>query len=195
MLVGYVRVSSLDQNPERQLEELKAMQVEKIFMDKLSGKNVERPELQNMLNFVREGDTLVVHSLDRLARNLSDLLTMVQDLTGRGVSVRFLNERLDFDAGKEASPVAKLMLSMVGAFAKFERSMIKRRQAEGIALAKERGVYKGRQRSVTDEQIQEVRSMIDMGVPLSKAVKKVGISRTTAYKYLNAQNLQEGSAS
>ena len=167
MLVGYVRVSSLDQNPERQLEELKAMQVEKIFMDKLSGKNVKRPELQNMLNFVREGDTLVVHSLDRLARNLSDLLTMVQDLTGRGVSVRFLNERLDFDAGKEASPVANLMLCMVGAFAEFERSMIKRRQAEGIALDKERGVYKGRQRSVTDEQIQEVRSMIDMGVPLS----------------------------
>lgn len=195
MLVGYVRVSSLDQNPERQLEELKAMQVEKIFMDKLSGKNVKRPELQNMLNFVREGDTLVVHSLDRLARNLSDLLTMVQDLTGRGVSVRFLNERLDFDAGKEASPVANLMLCMVGAFAEFERSMIKRRQTEGIALDKERGVYKGRQRSVTDEQIQEVRSMIDMGVPLSKAVKKVGISRTTAYKYFNVQNLQEGSAS
>lgn len=131
------------------------MKVEKIFMDKLSGKNVERPELQKMLSFVREGDTLIVHSLDRLARNLSDLLTMVQDLTGRGVSVRFLNERLDFDAGKEASPVAKLMLSMVGAFAEFERSMIKRRQAEGIALAKERGVYKGRPRAVTDEQIQE----------------------------------------
>ena len=138
-----------------------------------------------MLSFVREGDTLVVHSLDRLARNLTDLLTMVQDLTGRGVSVRFLNEKLDFDAGKEASPVAKLMLSMVGAFAEFERSMNKRRQAEGIALAKERGVYKGRPRSVTDEQIKEVRSMIDMGVPLSKAVKKVGISRTTAYKYLS----------
>ena len=185
MLVGYVRVSSLDQNPERQLEELKAMQVEKIFMDKLSGKNIERPELQKMLGFVREGDTLVVHSLDRLARNLTDLLTMVQDLTGRGVSVRFLNEKLDFDAGKEASPVAKLKLSMVGAFAEFERSMIKRPQTEGIALAKERGVYKGRPRSVTDEQIQEVRSLIDMGVPLSKAVKKVGISRTTAYKYLS----------
>ena len=184
MLVGYVRVSSLDQNPERQLEELKAMQVEKIFMDKLSGKNVERPELQNMLNFVREGDTLVVHSLDRLARNLSDLLTMVQDLTGRGVSVRFLNERLDFDAGKESSPMAKLMLSMVGAFAEFERSMIKRRQAEGIALAKARGVYKGRQRSVTDAQIEEIRAMMKIGVPLSVAVRKVGISRTTAYKYL-----------
>lgn len=92
MLVGYVRVSSLDQNPDRQLEELNALQVEKIFMDKLSGKNTERPELQKMLNFVREGDTLIVHSLDRLARNLSDLVTMVQDLTGLGVSVRFINE-------------------------------------------------------------------------------------------------------
>ena len=92
MLVGYVRVSSLDQNPDRQLEELNALQVEKIFMDKLSGKKTERPELQKMLSFVREGDTLIVHSLDRLARNLSDSVTMVQDLTGLGVSVRFINE-------------------------------------------------------------------------------------------------------
>lgn len=194
MLVGYVRVSSLDQNPERQLEELNALKVEKIFMDKLSGKNIERPELQKMLSFVREGDTLVVHSLDRLARNLTDLLTMVQDLTGRGVSVRFLNEKLDFDAGKEASPVAKLMLSMVGAFAEFERSMIKRRQAEGIALAKERGVYKGRPRSVTDGQIQEIRSLMSMGVPLSSAARKVGISRTTAYKYLKSHPKEQKNA-
>ena len=191
MLIGYVRVSSLDQNPDRQLEEMSALQVEKIFMDKLSGKDTERPELQKMLNFLREGDTLVVHSLDRLARNLSDLLTMVQNLTSRGISVRFINERLDFDADREASPVAKLMLSMVGAFAEFERNMIKRRQAEGIALARERGVYKGRQRSVTDKQIQEVRTMIDMGVPLSKATKKVGISRTTAYKYLKVEDFHE----
>ena len=184
MLVGYVRVSSLDQNPERQLEELKGLQVEKIFVDKQSGKDTERPELQKMLAFVREGDVLIVHSLDRLARNLADLLTMVQNLTDRGVSVRFINERLDFDACKELSPMAKLMLSMVGAFAEFERSMIKRRQAEGIALAKARGVYKGRQRSVTDAQIEEIRSMMEMGVPLSAAARKVGISRTTAYKYL-----------
>ena len=102
MLVGYVRVSSLDQNPERQLEELKGLQVEKIFVDKQSGKDTERPELQKMLAFVREGDVLVVYSLDRLSRNLADLLTMVQNLTDRGVSVRFINERLDFDAGKEA---------------------------------------------------------------------------------------------
>lgn len=184
MLVGYVRVSSIDQNPDRQLEELKAAKVEKFFVDKVSGKNTERPELQKMLAFVREGDTLVVLSLDRLARNLADLLTMVQELTERGVSVHFLHEKLDFDAGREASPMAKLMLSMVGAFAEFERSMIKRRQAEGISLAKERGVYKGRQRSVTDEQIQEIRSLMSMGVPLSSAARKVGISRTTAYKYL-----------
>ena len=137
-----------------------------------------------MLAFVREGDVLVVHSLDRLARNHADLLTMVQESTGRGVSVRFIHEKLDFDADKESSSMQKLMLSMVGPFAEFERSMIKRRQAQGIALAKARGMYKGSQRSVTDAQIEEIRSMMEMGVPLSVAARKVGISRTTAYTYL-----------
>ena len=139
MLVGYIRVSSLDQNPDRQIEDLKSQGVEKLFIDQVSGKNIDRPELQKMLYFVREGDSLYVHSLDRLARNLADLLNLVEDLTGRGVSVHFLGEKLDFDAGKDASPTSKLMLSMIGAFAEFERSMIRRRQAEGIALAKERG--------------------------------------------------------
>ena len=111
MRIGYVRVSSLDQNPDRQIEELKAQQVEKIFMDKISGKSTDRPELQKMLSFIREGDTLIVHSLDRLARNLADLLTMVQELTGRGVSVIFTTERLSFEAGADASPTSKLMLS------------------------------------------------------------------------------------
>lgn len=169
MRIGYVRVSSLDQNPDRQIADLKAQQVEKIFMDKISGKNTDRPELQNMLSFIREGDTLIVHSLDRLARNLSDLLTMVQDLTGRGVSVIFMNERLSFEAGADASPNSKLMLSMIGAFAEFERSMIKRRQQEGIALAKERGVYTGRKRSVSDETLQKVKDMVQQGIPLAKA--------------------------
>ena len=122
--------------------------------------------------------------LDRLARNLADLLTLVQELTGRGVSIRFINEKLDFDAGKESSPMAKLMLSMVGAFAEFECSMIKRRQAEGFALAKARDDYKGRQRSVTNAPIEEFRAMMEMGMPLSLAARKVGISRTTAYTYL-----------
>ena len=185
MRIGYVRVSSLDQNPDRQIEELKLHQVERVFMDKVSGKNLDRPELQKMLSFIREGDVLIVHSLDRLARNLSDLLTMVQDLTGRGVSVTFLNERLPFESGKDASPTSKLMLSMIGAFAEFERSMIKRRQMEGIALAKERGVYKGRQRTVTEEQISKIRSLLDVGVPLAAAAREVGVSRSTVYKYLN----------
>ena len=96
MRIGYVRVSSVDQNPDRQIEDLKAQQVEKIFMDKISGKSTDRPELQKMLSFIREGDTLIVHSLDRLARNLADLLMMVQELTGRGVSVIFMNEHLSF---------------------------------------------------------------------------------------------------
>lgn len=192
MRVGYIRVSSLDQNPDRQMEDLKSQGVEKLFTDQVSGKNMDRPELQKMLSFVREGDSLYVHSLDRLARNLADLLNLVQDLTGRGVSVHFLGEKLDFDAGKDASPTSKLMLSMIGAFAEFERSMIRRRQAEGIALAKERGVYRGRQRSVTDEQIETVRAQIAQGVPLSVAVRKVGISRATAYKYLKLLGEKNG---
>lgn len=191
MRVGYVRVSSLDQNPDRQIEDLKSQGVEKLFIDQVSGKDVDRAELQKMLSFVRVGDALYVHSLDRLARNLADLLMLVQDLTGRGVSVHFLGEKLDFDAGKDASPTSKLMLSMIGTFAEFERSMIRRRQAEGIALAKERGAYKGRKRSVTDEQIDKVRSLIDLGVPMTVAAQKVGISRTTAYKYLNVHQGQE----
>lgn len=191
MRIGYVRVSSLDQNPDRQIEELKAQQAEKIFMDKVSGKNTDRPELQRMLSFIREGDTLIVHSLDRLARNLADLLTMVQDLTCRGVSVIFLNERLSFEAGADASPTSKLMLSMIGAFAEFERSVIRSRQAEGIALAKERGVYKGRPRSISDETLETVNALVEQGVPLATAAKKVGISRSTVYRYLQMNTSQE----
>ena len=191
MRIGYVRVSSLDQNPDRQIEDLKAQQAEKIFMDKVSGKNTDRPELQRMLSFIREGDTLIVHSLDRLARNLADLLTMVQDLTCRGVSVILLNERLTFEAGADASPTSKLMLSMIGAFAEFERSMIRRRQAEGIALAKERGVYKGRPRSISDETLETVNALVEQGVPLATAAKKVGISRSTVYRYLQMNTSQE----
>ena len=168
MRIGYVRVSSVDQNPDRQIEDLKAQQVEKIFMDKISGKSTDRPELQKMLSFIREGDTLILHSLDRLARNLADLLMMVQELTGRGVSVIFMNEHLSFEAGADASPTSKLMLSMIGAFAEFERSMIKRRQQEGIALAKERGVYTGRKRFVSDEALQKVKDMVEQGIPLAK---------------------------
>lgn len=184
MIVGYIRVSTLDQNADRQHVALNADHVEKIYEDHISGANTDRAQFQAMMQFLREGDELVVLSLDRLARNLRDLLDTVETLGKRGVSVRFLKENLLFDARSNADPTSKLMLSMVGAFAEFERSMIRSRQAEGIALAKARGAYKGRPRSVTDEQISKLKAALAQEVPLTKATRKVGISRTTAYRYL-----------
>lgn len=184
MIVGYIRVSTLDQNADRQHIALNAAHVEKIYEDHISGANTDRAQFQAMMQFLREGDELVVLSLDRLARNLRDLLDTVETLGKLGVSVRFLKENLLFDARSNADPTSKLMLSMVGAFAEFERSMIRSRQAEGIALAKARGAYKGRPRSVTDEQISKLKAALAQEVPLTKATRKVGISRTTAYRYL-----------
>lgn len=184
MIVGYIRVSTLDQNADRQHIALNAAHAEKIYEDHISGANTDRAQFQAMMQFLREGDELVVLSLDRLARNLRDLLDTVETLGKRGVSVRFLKENLLFDARSNADPTSKLMLSMVGAFAEFERSMIRSRQAEGIALAKARGAYKGRPRSVTDEQISKLKAALAQEVPLTKATRKVGISRTTAYRYL-----------
>lgn len=188
MKIGYIRVSTADQNPERQRTELEAVGVEEIYEDRVSGKNLDRPQLQEMLAFIRKGDTVVVHSLDRLARNLSDLLKTVEALTQQGVSIHFLKEKLEFDAGKDASPTAKLMLQLVGAFAEFERSMIRARQLEGIELAKARGVYQGRKRTVKPEQIEAVKKQMVLGVPLSVAAKKVGISRATVYRYLTPKD-------
>lgn len=184
MIVGYIRVSTLDQNADRQHVALNEAHVEKIYEDHISGANTDRAQFQAMMQFLREGDELVVLSLDRLARNLRDLLDTVETLGKRGVSVRFLKENLLFDARSNADPTSKLMLSMVGAFAEFERSMIRSRQAEGIALAKARGAYMGRPRSVTDEQISKLKAALAQEVPLTKAARKVGISRTTAYRYL-----------
>ena len=135
--IGYVRVSSFDQNPERQLEHV---QVDRLFTDKASGKDTQRPELERLLAFAREGDTVVVQSMDRLARNLDDLRLIVQKLTKRGVRIEFVKENLTFTG--EDSPLANLMLSVMGAFAEFERALIRERQREGIALAKQRGAYR-----------------------------------------------------
>lgn len=188
MKIGYIRVSTADQNPERQRTELEAVGVEEIYEDRVSGKNLDRPQLQEMLAFIRKGDTIIVHSLDRLSLNLSDLLKTVEALTQKGVSIHFLKEKLEFDVGKDASPTAKLMLQLVGAFAEFERSMIKARQREGIELAKARGGYQGRKRTVKPEQIETVEKQMALGVPLSVAAKKVGISRATVYRYLNPKD-------
>jgi len=136
--IGYIRVSSFDQNPERQFEQV---QVDKVFTDKASGKDTQRPELDTLLSFGREGDTVVVHSMDCLAFNLDDLRRLVQKLTKRGVRIEFVKESLTFTS--EDSPMANLMLSVMGAFAEFERALIREREREGIALAKKRGAYWG----------------------------------------------------
>jgi DNA invertase Pin-like site-specific DNA recombinase len=177
--IGYVRVSSFDQNPERQLEQV---QVDRIFTDKASGKDTQRPELDSLLTFVRDGDTVVVHSMDRLARNLDDLRSLVQQLAARGVRVEFVKESLTFTG--EDSPMANLMLSVMGAFAEFERALIRERQKEGIALAKQRGVYRGRKNSLSAEQVIELRARAAAGEPKAALARKLGVSRETVYQYL-----------
>jgi len=146
--VGYTRVSSLDQNLDRQLE---GIALDKAFAHNASGKNATRPQLEALLGFVREGDTVIVHSMDRLARNLDDLRAIVRTLTARVVRLEFVTEQLTFTG--EDSPIANLLLSVMGAFAEFERALIRERQREGIALAKQRGAYRGRRKALTTEQI------------------------------------------
>lgn len=184
MRIGYIRVSSPDQNPARQLD---GLAVEKTFIDKCSGKDKERPALKQMLEYVRDTDTVVVWSMDRLARNLKDLLQIVEGLIGRGVAIEFVKEKLRFDPQDKASPAAKLMLSLFGAFAEFERSIIKERQREGIELAKKRGVYKGRKRVFSVEQMQQAEALISEGVPVTKVAKRLGVSRDTIYRYVNVK--------
>lgn len=177
--VGYIRISSFDQNPERQLE---TAQVGRVFTDKASGKDTQRPELDRLLAFVREGDTVVVHSMDRLARNLDDLRHIVQHLTQRGVRMEFVKEGLTFTG--EDSPMANLMLSVMGAFAEFERTLIRERQREGIALAKQRGAYRGRKKSLNSDQIAALKQRIDAGEQKAQVACDFGISRETLYQYL-----------
>lgn len=177
--VGYIRVSSLDQSAVRQLE---GIDLDKRFSDKASGKDTNRPQLQAALEYLREGDVLVVHSMDRLARNLDDLRKIVCDLTGRGIAIEFVKEHLTFTA--EENPMSRLLLSVMGAFAEFERALIRERQREGIALAKKAGVYKGRKPSLTPEQIVELCRRVRAGAKKTALAKEFQISRETLYSYL-----------
>jgi DNA invertase Pin-like site-specific DNA recombinase len=177
--IGYIRVSSFDQNPERQLE---GLALDKIFTDKASGKDTKRPQLTALLHYVREGDTILIHSMDRLARNLDDLRRLVSGLTARRITVRFIKEHLDFTG--EDSPMANLLLSVMGAFAEFERALIRERQLEGIALAKKRGVYKGRKKSLAPAQAQSARLRVAHGEKKSAVARDFSISRETLYQYL-----------
>lgn len=165
MRVGYVRVSTADQNDARQVHEL---DVEKLFIDRASGKSTsERPQLAALLEFVREGDLVIVHSMDRLARNLDDLRALVRGMNAKGVQVQFLTEHLTFTG--DDSPMSNLLLSVMGAFAEFERALIRERQREGIAQAKKMGVYKGRGRALSLTEAAQLREALAAGE--SKAEK------------------------
>jgi DNA invertase Pin-like site-specific DNA recombinase len=181
--IGYVRVSSFDQNPERQLEDVA---LDKVFAGKASGKDTQRPELAALLSFAREGDAVVVHSMDRLARNLDDLRRLVQGLTRRGVRIEFVKEHLTFTG--EDSPMANLMLSVMGAFAEFERALLRERQREGIALAKKRGAYRGRRRALSPEQTTELRQRVAAGEKKAALARELGVSRETLYQYLRTDD-------
>ncbi|MFI8608422.1 recombinase family protein [Pseudomonas sp. NPDC077649] len=176
--VGYVRVSSVDQNTARQLD---GIALDKVFTDKVSGATTDRPQLLAMLDYVREGDRIHVHSIDRLARSLADLLSLVQELNAKGVHVQFHKENLLFTG--DDNPTQHLMLSMMGAVAQFERSMIKERQREGIAKAKAKGVYTGRAKTIDDEAI---RAEIAAGSSFRKTAEKLNVSLSTVQRAMRA---------
>lgn len=186
--VGYIRVSTFDQNTQRQLD---GIILDRVFTDKASGKDTNRPQLQAALNHVREGDTLLVHSMDRLARNVEDMLRLVRELNGRGVSVEFVKENMTFRAGKE-DPRSALMFTMLSAFSQFERALLKERQREGIVLAKLKGnVYKGRKPKLSEEEVKQLREQAAAGTNKTKLAAEFGISRETLYQYLKTSG--EGS--
>ena len=178
--VGYVRVSSVEQNTGRQLE---GIEIDRLFIDKASGKNTDRPKFQEMLNYVREGDMVVVHSMDRFARSLKDLVEEVDKLVKRGIAIQFIKEKITFTA--QATPMDNLMLQLMGAFAQFEREIILERQKEGIKLAAAQG-NKGRVHKLKPDQADALRQAWAEGKYRSKVAlgKAFGISRQAVYRYL-----------
>ena len=196
--VAYVRVSSADQNLSRQLGAVG--ECDETFTEKQSGKTArDRPQLQALIRHVRHGDHVVVTSMDRLARSVTDLNNIVQQITGdpahhtdedprKGASIEFLKERLTFTPEGE-DPMAEFQLNMMGSFAQFERDLIRQRQADGIAAAKKRGAYKGRPRTLGNEQIHSVRNAALAGTPKVQIARDHNISRSTLYRYLEGPTL------
>jgi DNA invertase Pin-like site-specific DNA recombinase len=175
-IIGYIRVSTYEQNGDRQLDGLKT---DRTYTDKASGRDTNRPELVALLDYVRDGDTVKVYSMDRLARNLDDLRKIVKTLTQKGSRIEFIKESLVFTG--EDSPMATLLLSVMGAFVEFERSLIRERQREGVAIAKAKGLYRGRKPKLNATQIEEAKAKIAMGVPKAKVARELSITRMTLY--------------
>lgn len=180
-LVAYMRVSTLDQDTARQAAAIDALHPDRVFEDHCSGRDTHRPALQACMGYLREGDTLVVHSIDRLCRNTGDLLSLVQDFRARGIVVRFLKEGIDTS---DANPMNAFLLTIIGAVAEFERALIRERQREGIAIAKANGVYKGRKPSLNGEQKAEIRRLHDGGETVAALARTYSVSRNLIYNAL-----------
>ena len=184
--IGYIRVSTEEQNPDRQLE---GVFLDKKFVEFASGKSTNRPQLKLLMDYVRDDDVVVIHSMDRLARNLRDLHNIVDHFIQLGAHVEFMTERLTFDGG--VNPMGQLLMSMMGAFAEFEFNIFKERQAEGIAVAKRKGLYKGRKKALEGAQLEALAEEYSTRKPLNAIAKKFGISHTTLYRYLDQLNLRK----
>ena len=180
-VIGYKRVSTVDQNLDRQ----DLGDVDKVFEEKLSGKSAsDRPALQDLIGYARDGDIVVVHSIDRLARDLRDLQDIIQKLNDKGVAISFLSERLTFSADADDA-FAKLQLQMMGAFAEFERNIIRKRQAEGIAVAKAKGVYKGGKKRIDRDKVHQLKAE---GLSTYKIADAMGVSRMSVHRILNTES-------
>jgi len=176
--VAYKRVSTVEQSTERQLD---GLTFDKVFEDAASAKDMSRPKLEAMIEYVREGDTIHVHDLSRLARDLGNLLSLVKTLNEKGVAVTFHKENLTFNGKDDA--IQNLMLSMLGAVYQFERSMLLERQREGIAIAKRQGKYKGAKKRIDD---QKILSELDKGTSIRKTAEKLNVGVSTVQRAKNS---------
>lgn len=179
MIVGYVRVSTVEQNEARQLETMKKYNVEKVFSEKVSAKDTNRPKLKEMLEYVREGDTIVIHDFSRLARSTKDLLEIVELLENKQVALISAKESID-----SSTPSGKLMLTMIGAINEFERANLLERQREGIAIAKEQGKYKGRKEVKIDNFEEYYKKYMNREINKSQLAKELEVSRPTLDKLI-----------
>lgn len=190
-IIGYVRVSTPAQNIERQLRILEPYHPDKIFSEYASGGTKERPELIKMREYVREGDCVVVPSMDRLGRNFIEFFSIVKEIQDKGASIRFIQEGMLLNP-KSPNPMDNLLMGVFAAVAEYERSMIRERQKEGIAIARERGVYKGR-KPIDPKRLEKGKEWVEIGLSITKAAKKIGVGRSTLWRYLKDQKEQKGS--
>lgn len=186
--IAYVRVSTVEQNEGRQVEALKGKGIDKWFIEKVSAKDTNRPQLTLMLDYVREGDTIFIHDLSRLARSTKDLLSIVEQLTAKGVHLVSNKESID-----SSTPTGKLMLTMIGAINEFERANLLERQREGIAIAKDKGVYKGRKSIDYPTDWYSVYTQYkNRQITGTKAMELLGLKRNTFYKLVKEHEAEQG---